>query len=44
MKRSAYAQAALDALLQGFYVPDVIDVYLRYDGFRTPHMFAVEFH
>lgn len=44
MKRSAYAQAALDALLAGYYMPDVIDVYFRYDGFRTPHVFVVEFH
>jgi hypothetical protein len=43
MTRSAYAQAVLDAILAGFYVPDAIDVYFRRD-WNTPRLFAFELH
>ena len=43
MTRSAYAQAVLDALLAGHYVPDAIDVYFRHN-WNTPHLLALELH
>ena len=42
--RAAYPEALLRAYLAGHYVPDIETVYYRYEDFRTPHVFAIEYH
>ena len=44
MLRPAYPEAMLRAYLDGFYVPDIETLYFRYEDFRTPHVFVMEYH
>lgn len=40
---AAFLRALLDAKVAGFYVPEIEDVYFRYDSFREPHALALDF-
>ena len=40
---NAYLAAMLRAKVAGYYVPEVEDVYWRYDDFRYPHALTLDF-
>lgn len=43
MNRPAYQEAMWRALLAGFYIPEMMDCYFRYEGFAVPHLFIMDY-
>lgn len=41
--RAAFLQAMLTAKVAGYYIPEIEDVYFKYNDFRHPHALALDF-
>lgn len=41
---NSYQTALQQALLSGFYVPELMDCYFRHNGFHSPKFFVHDMH